>query len=109
MKRNLLEIPKSLRKGELISATLTIGDELSFINASSIASEIQKHIKEFDHIIINANIAHIDLTGVQLLYSIKKSCENVKKKVTFNIKLGDELKNLITRSGFNELFETQIN
>lgn len=109
MKRNLLEIPKSLRKGEVINATLTIGDELSFINALSIASEIQKHIKEFDHLVINANIAHIDLTGVQLLYSIKKSCENLNKKVIFNVKIGEELKNLITRSGFIELFEPQIN
>jgi MFS superfamily sulfate permease-like transporter len=104
MKRNLLEIPKSFKKGEPINAILTIDDELSFINALGIATEIQKHIKEFDQLNINANIAHIDLTGIQLLYSIKKSCENNQKKVNFNIKIGQEQKDLIVKAGFNELF-----
>jgi anti-anti-sigma regulatory factor len=109
MKHNSLEIQKNYKKGEIIKATLTVDDELSFINAELIASEIQKHIKEFDQLTIIANIAHIDLTGVQLLFSIKKSCENINKTVIFNVKLGTELKELIIKAGFNELFEPQMN
>jgi MFS superfamily sulfate permease-like transporter len=106
MKHNSLEIQKSFKKGEPIKATLTIDDELSFVNASGIASEIQKHIHEFDLLNINANVAHIDLTGIQLLFSIKKSCENKQKKVNFNIKMAAEQKDLIIKSGFYELFES---
>jgi anti-anti-sigma regulatory factor len=104
MKSNSLEIPKSFKKGDVIKATLTVDDELSYVNASVIASEIQKHITEFDELNINANVAHIDLTGIQLLFSIKKSCENKQKKVNFNVKMGHELKELMLKAGFNELF-----
>jgi MFS superfamily sulfate permease-like transporter len=106
MKHNLLEIPKSFKKDETIKAILSIDDELSFINAPNIATEIQKHLNEFDQLNINASLAHIDLTGIQLLYSIKKSCENNQKKVNFNIKISQEQKDLILKAGFNELFES---
>jgi MFS superfamily sulfate permease-like transporter len=106
MKHNSLEISKSFKKDEPINATLTVEDELSFINALGIANEIQKHLKEFNLLNINATIAHIDLTGIQLLYSIKKSCENDQKKVNFNIKMGQEQKDLIIKAGFNDLFES---
>lgn len=109
MRQNLLEINKSFKKGEPIKATLTVDDELSFINAASIGSEVQKHINEFDQLTINASIAHIDLTGIQLLYSIKKTCEKVNKSVTFKIKLGEELKGLLLKSGFSDIFEAQTN
>jgi ABC-type transporter Mla MlaB component len=104
MKNNILDIIKN-RRGEPSKAVLSIDDELSFINATPIITEIRKHMDEFDELQIQANLVHLDLTGVQLLYSIKRSFENVNKKVAFNIKLGDELKTLILRSGFKELFE----
>jgi len=103
MKRKALEIPKP-KKGEPVKAILYVDDELSFINAVQIKDEILQHLKEFDLLLIQANIAHLDLTGVQLLYSIQKSCETFNKKVTYNIKMNEELKNLISRSGFKELF-----
>jgi MFS superfamily sulfate permease-like transporter len=103
MKHIALEIPKP-KKGEPAKAILYIDDELSFINADEIKLDILKHLNEFDQLLIQANIAHLDLTGVQLLYSIQKSCETFNKQVTYNIKMNEELKNLISRSGFKELF-----
>ncbi|HEY4787247.1 MAG TPA: STAS domain-containing protein [Bacteroidales bacterium] len=103
MKNKTLEIIKS-NKGEPVKAILYVDDELSFINASLVKDEISNKVKEFDQLLIQANIVHLDLTGVQLLYSIRKSCETLNKQVTFNIKMNDELKNLISRAGFNDLF-----
>jgi anti-anti-sigma regulatory factor len=62
---------------------------------------------EFDCLHIQASLAHIDLTGIQILYSINKSCSASQKKVTFNIKMGDELRQIVLRAGFKELFEVQ--
>ena len=103
MKHKALEILKP-KKGEPAKAILYVDDELSFINAAQIKDEILHKLKEFDQLIIQANIAHLDLTGVQLLYSIRKSCETFNKQVTYNIKMNEELKNLVARSGFEELF-----
>jgi len=103
MKRKALEILKP-KPGDPVKAILSIDDELSFINAAQVKEDILNHLKEFDQLLIQANIAHLDLTGVQLLYSIRKSCETFNKQVTYNIKMNDELKNLINRSGFKELF-----
>lgn len=104
MKKNVLDIPKD-KKGAFIKATLSIDEELSFINASSILGDIQSHMHEFDQLNIQASLAHIDLTGIQILYSIKKSCNQNQKTVLFNIKMNEELTQLILRSGFKELFE----
>jgi hypothetical protein len=102
MRRKALEIPK-VKKGEPVKAILFIDDELSFINAVQIREDILNNLNQFDSINIQANIVHLDLTGVQLLYSIKKTCETLNKGITYNIKMNEELKYLIARSGFIEL------
>ena len=103
MKRKALEIPAP-KKGEPVKAILYIDDELSFINAAQIKEDIIGHVKEFDQLLIQANIAHLDLTGVQLLYSIQKSCETLNKQVIYNVKMNEELRNLISKAGFKDLF-----
>lgn len=103
MKKRALEIPK-VKKGETIKATLYVDDELSFINAAEIQEDILKHVKDdFDQLNIQASLVHLDLTGIQLLYAIKKTCETFNKQVTFSMKMNEELKTLITRAGFKEL------
>ncbi len=104
MNRKSLEIHKT-KDGDSKLANLYIDNELSFINSNDIKDEIMNRINDFDQLNIQANIAHIDLTGIQLLYSIKKSCAAVRKQVKFNFKLNSELKNLVVRSGFNDLFD----
>jgi len=104
MNRKTLEIHK-LAKGDTQIATLFIDNELSFINSNDIKDEILSQLNKFEQLIIQANIAHIDLTGIQLLYSIKKSCTAVSKQVKFNFKMNSDLKNLVIRSGFGELFD----
>lgn len=100
----MLEITKN-KKGEPIKAVLTLKDELSFLNSDGIAKEINSHLKEFDQLDLHINLVHIDLTGIQLIYSIKKTCDVNKKKLNVNIKMSDEIKNLVAVAGFKEIFE----
>jgi hypothetical protein len=67
----------------LFKATLSIDGELSFINASSVLSDVLSHMHEFDQLNIQASLAHIDLTGIQILYSIKKKLRIEPKKRNF--------------------------
>ena len=101
----MFEISKG-KKGEANKAILSLNDELSFANSGDIAREVHSHMNEFEHLYIQANLAQIDLTGVQLIYAIKKSCLANQKKVNINLKLGEELKKLIIVSGFKDLFES---
>lgn len=49
------------------------------------------------------NVTAIDLTAVQLLFSIRKSSELLHKKLSFSIELPDELSKIISRAGFHNL------
>jgi hypothetical protein len=102
MKKRALEIPK-VKKGEPVKAILYVDDELSFINSAEVQEDILKNIKNVDQLNIQASLVHLDLTGIQLLYSIKKTFETINKQVTYNIKMNEELKTLVARSGFKEL------
>jgi anti-anti-sigma regulatory factor len=102
MKRKALEFPKNVA-GEQTKAILYIDEELSFINGSEIRNEIIEKIGQFELLIIQANLVHIDLTGVQLLYSIQKTLQKNNKKLTLNVKMADDLKSLVTKAGFIEL------
>jgi hypothetical protein len=54
------------------------------------------------HVIVK-NIAAIDLTGIQLLFAIKRSSETLQKKFSFDIDLPDELNTIISQAGFHNL------
>ncbi|QHT68141.1 hypothetical protein GXP67_16580 [Rhodocytophaga rosea] len=49
------------------------------------------------------NVTAIDLTGIQLLFAIKKSSELLHKKLSFSIELPDELNKILSRAGFHNL------
>jgi len=102
MKKRALEISK-VKKGEPVKATLYVDDELSFINTAEIQEDILKHLKGIDQLNIQASLVHLDLTGIQLLYSIKKTCATLNKQITYFIRMNEDLKTLVSRSGFKEL------
>ena len=101
MKKGTIEISKD--KSGTSKATLKLENELTYVNVVSLKEEVIKNLANFDQIYIQANLFQIDLTGVQLLYSIRKSCLAAKKQVVFSIKMNDELQNLLIRSGFKDL------
>ena len=101
MKKGTIEISKD--KSGISKATLKLENELTYVNVVSLKEEVMRHLPEFDQIYIQANLFQIDLTGIQLLYSIRKTCLAAKKQVVLSIKMNEELQNLLVRSGFNDL------
>ena len=101
MKKGTIEIAKD--KNGASKATLKLEQELTYSNVVDLKEEVIKHLHEFDQLHIQANLVQIDLTGIQLLYSIKKTCLSAKKQVFLSIKMNEELENLLVSCGFKEI------
>lgn len=105
MKKNVVEIMKE-KKGEPIKGILTLENELSFTNVNDLLDNFNSNIHKFDNLILQGNIDSIDLTGIQAIYSIRSALKKNNKTLAIGIKMNEEVKNLILRAGFKELFET---
>lgn len=101
MKKGIIEISKD--KSGVSKGTLLLENELTYLNVASIKEEVAKNLPLVDQLYIQANLFQIDLTGIQLIYSIKKTCQLAKKQVVLSVKINSELQNLMVRSGFNYL------
>ncbi len=101
MKNGTIEITKD--NNGVSKATLKLVNELTYTSVVDIKEKVIKHLHEFDQLYIQANLIQIDLTGIQLLYSVKKTCINAKKQIIISIKMNEELELLLIRSGFKEL------
>lgn len=101
MKNGIIEITKD--NNGVSKATLKFENELTYTNVVNLKEEVIKHFHEFDQIHIHANLLQIDLTGIQLLYSVRNTCLKAKKQLTVSLKMNEELENLLVRSGFKEL------
>ncbi len=72
-------------------------------------TKIQKEISEvidFNHnLSINiTNPSSIDVTFIQLICSLKKTCENKGYNVEIESTLNEDIYSLVNNSGFNNLF-----
>jgi anti-anti-sigma regulatory factor len=54
---------------------------------------------------MQGNVEHLDLSGIQAIYSIRKDLQQKNKTLSLGIKMNEDTKNLILRSGFKEIFE----
>ena len=83
--------------------TIKIENELSLNNVSNVRELLIKTLKEKDDLTLNLkNINNIDLAGIQLIVSLKSYVEKNNKKLTLNLELNDESKELLLNSGFND-------
>lgn len=104
MKKNTIEIMKE-KKGEPRKGILTLEHEVTFANANELLDNYSASKDKFDTLVMQGNIDFIDLTGIQALYSLRKSLKQENKTLSSGIKMNEETKNLILRSGFKEIFE----
>jgi anti-anti-sigma regulatory factor len=104
MKKNTVEIMKE-KKGEPRKGILTLEHEVTFANAKELLDNFSASGNKFDILVMQGNIDFIDLTGIQALYSIRMALKNENKSLMSGIKMNEETKNLILRSGFKEIFE----
>lgn len=83
---------------------ITIKKELSINNLAEMKEKLKKAINEHQQIdIILKKIDYIDLPGLQLLVSARKTVINKGKKITFSFDFSKEMQDIFNNSGFNAL------
>lgn len=104
MKKNTIEIQKE-KKGEPRKGVLTLNHEITFTNANELLDNYIASKDKFDALVMQGNVDHLDLSGIQAIYSIRKSLKENNKTLSLGIKINEDTRNLILRSGFKEIFE----
>ena len=87
------------KKGAL---NIVFSGQLTINNIDKIAESLKSNIKKIKSVnITTENVENIDLTFVQILYSIMKNGKNNGFEVYTSINVPDDLKLLLTNAGFS--------
>ena len=54
------------------------------------------------------DVEEIDLSGIQMIYSLKKKNVTEQKNVQIHLEIANEMQNLLTRTGFTHLIENKF-
>lgn len=93
-----IQIKPSKKKGEN-KVSIILKNELTIFSIEQLQSKIIETVKKYDEIEFNLNdISNMDLTFIQLFYSIKRTADKQKKKVSFTDNLADDVKSLFINS-----------
>jgi hypothetical protein len=91
------------------TAKLILGNSLIIDHVKLLKEKFDKAIKGTDRLDLQSDmILEIDLTGIQLLDYILIQSGKLKKELIFSMKLEEDQRVLLTRSGFNYLTETMF-
>lgn len=97
-KNKNIQIIPSKKKGEK-KVSLVLENELTIFSIEKIREKIIESVLKYDEIDFQLkNITNMDLTFIQLFYSIKVTSEKLNKKVAFNIDLAEDVKSLFINS-----------
>ena len=90
---------KTIKKTKvLVEGSLTINAVNQFLDF------VEDIFDRFDYVdFYLQNVELLDLSFIQALYHLKKSKATVEKEVTIDAQLSDDLKKIITQSGFDKL------
>jgi anti-anti-sigma regulatory factor len=79
---------------------LTITGDLSLNNTIEVHKEILAKIDNFEQVeIVMKNISVLDVSGIQLLYSLSIT----KPNYTINASIADDIRPIIENAGFNSI------
>lgn len=81
------------------SVKYTITDEICLDNITSIKNSLADHDQYNQVEIEMSGINNIDLSAIQLLESIKKSCQAGNKKFSYSIQLDEAMESLLFNAG----------
>ncbi len=102
-KEKNIQIKPSKKKGENL-VNIVLENELTIFSVESMKDMIIEAVMKYDQIgFALKNVNNIDLTFIQLLYSIKKSAKKLNKKVSFDIELSDDMKSLLNNSDLSKV------
>ncbi len=86
------------------SATLVLTNSVSILDSEHLRDVILEAFENFQSFDINIEALHsIDLSGIQLLYSVFQTAKNLKKNVSITGNLPEDLKKDIENAGFSQL------
>jgi hypothetical protein len=95
--KNIQIIP-SKKKGEN-KVSVVLENELTIFSIEKMREKIIESVLKYDEIDFQLkNVNNMDLTFIQLFYSIKVTSDRLNKKVVFNIDLANDVKSLFINS-----------
>ncbi|MCK5169816.1 MAG: hypothetical protein KAQ75_08050 [Bacteroidales bacterium] len=98
-----IQVKPSKKKGES-SVSIILENELTIFSVESMKDKIIDAVMKYDHIGFELkNVGNMDLTFVQLIYSVKKTAETLNKKVSFDVELSDDIKSLFNNSDLSKV------
>ncbi len=98
-----IQIKPSKKKGES-KVSIILENELTIFSIESMKDKIIESVMKYDQIeFALKNVNNIDITFIQLLYSIKKTAEELNKKVSFDVELSDDIKSLLNHSDLSKV------
>lgn len=98
------KITQNINKKTNIS-NIEIQGNLTINNSESIKKKLIEAINNFNELNITLkDIEKIDVSAIQLFYSLKKICNEKNKKIIFNTRFSDEISELLKHSGLDKIF-----
>lgn len=95
--KNIQIIPSKMKGENKVS--LVLENELTIFSIEKMREKIIESVLKYDEIDFQLkNITNMDLTFIQLFYSIKATSEKLNKKVVFNIDLANDVESLFINS-----------
>lgn len=102
-KEKNIQVKPSKKKGESM-ANIVLENELTIFSIESMKDKIIETVMKYDHVeFALKNVNNVDMTFIQLLYSVKKTAESLNKKVSFNVDLSDDIKSLLNNSDLSKV------
>ena len=99
---NIQVIP-SKKKGS-DELTIKLENELTIFSVENMKDKIFDAVKKYNNIKFELkNINNMDLTFVQLLYSVRKTAQELNKKVSFTAELSEDIKSLFDNTDLNKI------
>jgi ABC-type transporter Mla MlaB component len=93
-------------KKEKEQTQLLFAGDLNINHMSKIKSRIAETVDFSDNLNIHVtNPSGIDITFIQLIYSLKKTCEAQGKSFKINGNFSEEMYGLVSNAGFDKLFK----
>ncbi|MCB2195215.1 MAG: hypothetical protein KQH79_05110 [Bacteroidetes bacterium] len=102
--KNMLIAP-SKKKGEK-KVKITFKNDLTIFSIESIKDQFINAVQKNDVIQLELkDVKNIDLTFMQLIYSLKISSASLKKEVSVNANLSEDIKSLFSNSGISKILK----
>lgn len=102
--KNMLITP-SKKKGEK-KVKITFKNDLTIFSIESIKDQFIYAVQKNDVIQLELkDVKNIDLTFIQLIYSLKISSASLKKEVSVSANLSEDIKSLFSNSGISKILK----